>query len=76
MEQQGTGSVPLPKSRRGLKGFISEVGRELKRVSWPTRAETNRLTGVVIAISLLLITFLTALHQVFHLLMGVLTGGF
>lgn len=31
--------------------FIKEVVAELKKVNWPTRNETIRLTGVVIIIS-------------------------
>lgn len=45
-----SGPVPLPKSRRGLKGFFRETLRELKHVHWPSRHETNRLTGVVLTI--------------------------
>jgi preprotein translocase subunit SecE len=69
-------SVPLPKSRRGLRGFLGEVGRELKKVSWPTRSETNRLTGVVLAVSLFVIVFLTVLSSIFGTAMKVLTEGF
>lgn len=69
-------SVPLPKSKRGMKGFISEVGRELKKVTWPTRTETNRLTGVVMAVSLMLILLLTILNYGFRAALDVLLGGF
>lgn len=44
-------SAPIPKpGRGGLKGYISEVTRELRKVQWPTPRETTRLTGVVIAV--------------------------
>jgi preprotein translocase subunit SecE len=32
--------------------FLREVGKELKNVTWPTRAETTRSTLIVIAISI------------------------
>jgi len=32
--------------------FVKEVRHELKKVTWPTRAETIKLTGMVIVISL------------------------
>ena len=32
--------------------FVKEVQHELKKVTWPTRAETVKLTGMVIVISL------------------------
>lgn len=34
--------------------FAQEVIEELKRVSWPTKQETIRLTAVVILISLII----------------------
>lgn len=44
-------TTPIPKpGRGGLKGYISDVARELRKVQWPTPKETTRLTGVVIAV--------------------------
>ncbi|MFC1935384.1 preprotein translocase subunit SecE [Chloroflexota bacterium] len=37
--------------RGGLFQFFGEVVSELKKVTWPTRAETVRLTLLVIAVS-------------------------
>jgi preprotein translocase subunit SecE len=34
--------------------IASDVIEELKKVTWPTRAETLRLTGIVILISLII----------------------
>lgn len=61
-----SGSVPVPRMRRGFKTFINEVIREMKRVTWPSRPETNRLTGVVLVICGLLVVVL--------FLMGLLVG--
>jgi len=69
------GSLPLPKSRRGLKGFYNEVVREMKKVSWPTRTETNRLTGVVLAVTILSVLILTGLGVVFGTLVDLITKG-
>ena len=69
------GSLPLPKSRRGIKGFYSEVQREMKKVSWPTTSETNRLTGVVMAVTLLCVAVLTGLGVIFFTLIEVITRG-
>lgn len=71
-----TPSVPLPSSKRGLRGFITEVGRELKKVSWPSRAETNRLTGVVLAVCLFALGFLFLLQEAFHQILRIITEGF
>jgi len=38
--------------------FLKDVKIELKKVSWPTRQETIKLTGVVILISVILAAFL------------------
>lgn len=47
------------------KLFLQESRRELKRVNWPTREETLRLTGVVIAISVAVAVFLGAFDYLF-----------
>ena len=55
-------SVPTPNiRRRGFKGFYRDVVRELKHVTWPTKHETNRLTGVVLAVCALTMVVLTVL---------------
>lgn len=41
--------------------FIREVIAELKKVTWPTRAETIKLTAVVIVLSVLVGAFIGAL---------------
>lgn len=48
-----------------LKLFLQESRRELSRVNWPTREETMRLTGVVIAISVAIAAFLGAFDYLF-----------
>ncbi len=44
------GAIPIPKSKRGLKGFFQETSLELKKVHWPTNQETTRLTSVVLIV--------------------------
>jgi len=58
-----------------MKGFFSEVQREMKKVSWPTRAETNRLTAVVLIVCAGLVVLFTALSVVFDTLVSLLTKG-
>lgn len=41
--------------------FVQEVIRELKKVTWPTREETIKLTVVVIAISVIVGAFIGGL---------------
>lgn len=49
-----------------LTSYIQESRLEFKRVNWPTRQETIRLTGMVIALSLLFAVFLGVLDMVFN----------
>lgn len=66
-------SIPVPRSKRGFKGFFAEVGREMKKVNWPTRAETNRLTGVVLAVCVLMVTVLVLMSYGVEAIIGVIT---
>jgi len=41
--------------------FVKEVVTELKKVTWPTKAETIKLTGMVLIISILVAVFIGGL---------------
>jgi preprotein translocase SecE subunit len=69
------GSLPIPRSKRGLRGFFKEVGREMKKVSWPTIAETNRLTTVVLGVCLLIGGIMVVMSWLFGIFVDVLTKG-
>lgn len=70
------GSLPVPKLNRGVKGFYQDVMREMKHVNWPTRQETTRLTGVVLALCVALVLVLYGLSIAFEVLLKILiTGG-
>lgn len=73
---QPAGKIPVPSSKRGFKGFFNEVGRELKKVSWPSARETNRLTGIVLAVCGLLIAVLYAMSYVAATVVNILQKGF
>jgi preprotein translocase subunit SecE len=61
--------------RRGLKGYFADVGREMKKVTWPTRHETNRLTGVVLIVCAMLVAILSVLGFVFEQVIDLVTKG-
>ncbi len=44
--------------------FVKEVVTELKKVTWPTRQETIKLTAVVIAISVIVGAFIGGLDYI------------
>lgn len=74
-KQRPAGSLPTPKMRRGFKSFFADVIREMKKVNWPTKAETNRLTGVVLIVCAALVAILTALGWFFGLVVDFVTKG-
>ena len=41
--------------------FVKEVAAELKKVTWPTRADTIKLTAVVIVLSVIVGVFIGGL---------------
>ena len=47
-------------------GYLKEVVRELKKVSWPSRKQTVNKTILVIVISILLAVYLGGLDFVFQ----------
>lgn len=68
--------APLPDIKsRGLGGFFRDVMREMKHVSWPTRGEAFRLTGVVLGVCVMLALALLALSYIIELLLGALGIG-
>lgn len=44
----------MDKNKMGRQGFAGDTIEELKKVTWPSREETIRLTTVVIVISLII----------------------
>ena len=65
---------PVSTERRWRR-LIRETRSELKKVVWPTREQTIRLTGIVIGASVAVGLFLGAVDLLFELLFKVLLGG-
>lgn len=72
---QAASSLPLPRMKRGIKGFYRDIVAEMKKVNWPTRQETVRLSGVVLAVCLMVIVILYLLTLVFGALFDVFFRG-
>lgn len=53
-----------------IKSYIIESKQEFKRVNWPTKQETSRMTLVVVVLSLVTALFLGALDFIFRYLLG------
>ncbi len=54
--------------------FFGEVVSELRRVTWPTREETTRLTIMVVAVAAAVGVFLGLVDIGFSRLIGVILG--
>lgn len=72
---QPPSTIPIPRSKRGIRGFFGDVVREMKRVHWPPYQETNRLTGVVLALCTLLVAMLSGMHYVIRFAISAIIGG-
>jgi len=70
-----SGSIPIPKMSRGFKSFINDLGREFKKVNWPTKRETNRLSGVVLAVCFFIVIILLLLSSAFDVVVRLITTG-
>jgi preprotein translocase subunit SecE len=53
-----------------LISFIQESKQELRRVEWPTRAETTKFTIIVVLISIGVSIYLGALDFIFTKILG------
>ncbi len=70
------GALPVPKMKRGVKGFYKDVVREMKHVTWPKPQETTRLTGVVLAVCAMIVVLLMLATFVFgKIVHAIVTGG-
>jgi preprotein translocase subunit SecE len=70
--QKPQGESALTRFSEGISRYYRETRGELRRVTWPTREESQRLTGVVIAVTIAFALFLGALDFVFSTLVGAL----
>jgi preprotein translocase SecE subunit len=65
--RQTRGIRPQEKRRRiGMPGWITEIGSELRKVTWPTFAETRYLTMVVIVVAVAVGIVLGAIDVFFN----------
>ena len=52
--------------------FLKEVQAELKKVHWPTRAETIKFTTIVIFITFVVAIYIGSLDYIFAKIIGIL----
>ena len=58
--------MPETENKPKRKGYFASMAAELKKVIWPTPAQTAKSTGVTIAFVLLISVILIVLDMVFN----------
>jgi preprotein translocase subunit SecE len=61
-----------PKRGNVVGAFLLQVREELKKVTWPTRRETIRLTMMVVGVTIAAGIYLGGLDYLFTQLMGII----
>lgn len=56
---------PVTSEKFSIVSYLKNAYKELKKVTWPTRQEATRSTGIVILFSVLVAGFLGALDYAF-----------
>jgi preprotein translocase subunit SecE len=57
-----------------IRRFVAEAVSELRKVSWPTFAQTRNLTVLVFSISIVVGIFVTFWDQLFQSVIGFVSG--
>jgi len=52
--------------------YLSEVGREIKKVTWPTRQQTQNMTILVIVVSLIVGAYIGVLDLIMTRIMSII----
>jgi preprotein translocase subunit SecE len=62
------------KSENAIQRYFRETTGELKKVTWPTRAEALRLTGLVLLVMVVVGIFLASIDALAGSLLGLIVG--
>ena len=57
-----------------IRRFVAEAVSELRKVSWPTFAQTRNLTVLVFAVSIVVGLFVTVWDQLFQGVIGFISN--
>jgi len=55
-----------------IKEFVGEVSKEMKKVSWPTRAQLKESTTIVVITTLIFTVFIYLIDWIMNLAIGVI----
>ncbi len=65
----------VPKMKGGIRQYLKDVGVEMRRVIWPTRQETLRLTIVVLLVCVLFVIYLYVASTLMNFIITAMEGG-
>lgn len=64
-----------PKEDNVVVKYFKETRAELRKVSWPTREETQNLTLIIVAVTVTMAAFLGILDYAFQIVVGSVIAG-
>ncbi|GAF14830.1 preprotein translocase subunit SecE [Bacillus sp. JCM 19046] len=64
----------MANDKKGPVSFLQDVGKEMKRVTWPTRKELTRYTLVVLATLAIMVAFFFLVDEGISFLLRFLQG--
>ncbi len=71
----GSQIVPEKKGMAGrINGFITEVQREMKKVTWPKREELQDATIVTIVLTVITSAFIFGVDKIFEVVLRLVYG--
>jgi preprotein translocase subunit SecE len=70
----GTATV-TPKEDNVVVKYFKETRAELRKVSWPTREETQNLTMIIVGVTVAMALFLGLLDYLFQIVTAGVIGG-
>lgn len=73
-KNEGIPRVSLPSFRKGLRQFVEDTVKEMKRVVWPTKEDVARLTALVVLVCIVFMVYLWACGKVVQLFLDALMG--
>lgn len=67
--------VPIPNMRRGIRAYFADIASEMRKVVWPTRKDTVRLTGLVLTVCGIFVVYLYIFGIIVEFVINFLVSG-
>jgi len=74
-KSRSSNTATTAKEPNAIVKYFQDTRAELRRVTWPTREETRKLTLIIVAVTLVMAIFLGTLDYIFQgLVAGIIIG--